>query len=173
MFWWLLLMFNAWPRGQLESTALPALWLEQEFVVLTAVSGLLPAGLRGQLPESIALPASVTVPFGSFEEVLKDGANKDVAQRLKAAVDKIPSTHAEPALADCRAIVMEVIPLDALWSELYCNTLCQPPTRRSTSRQGSTRSPPRHAKPALADCCVIVMEVSAGDGWHLWMLVEG
>jgi alpha-glucan,water dikinase len=66
------------------------------------------SGLRGELPESIALPASVTVPFGSFEEVLKDGANADVAKRLKAAVDKIPSTHAEPALAECRAIVMEV-----------------------------------------------------------------
>lgn len=27
------------------------------------------AGLRGKLPESIQLPASVTVPFGSFEQV--------------------------------------------------------------------------------------------------------
>lgn len=46
--------------------------------------------------------------FMTVEQVLKDSANKDVAKRLKAAVDNIPATHAEPALAECRAIVMEV-----------------------------------------------------------------
>lgn len=66
------------------------------------------AGLRGKLPDSIALPASVTVPFGSFEEALKDKANKDVAKRLEEAVKAIPSTAAEPKLAECREIVMEV-----------------------------------------------------------------
>ena len=41
-------------------------------------------------------------------QALKDPANKDVAKELKAAVDKIPATHAEPALAECRDIVMKV-----------------------------------------------------------------
>ncbi len=66
------------------------------------------AGLRGKLPDSIALPASVTVPFGSFEEALKASANADVRKRLQTAVDAIPPTAAEPALAQCRSIVMEV-----------------------------------------------------------------
>ena len=66
------------------------------------------AGLRGKLPESIALPASVTVPFGSFEEALKAPANADMRKRLQAAVARIPPTAAEPALAECRSIVMEV-----------------------------------------------------------------
>lgn len=42
-------------------------------------------------------------------QVLKDGANKDIAKELKAAVDNIPTAHAEPALAECRAIVMKVM----------------------------------------------------------------
>lgn len=42
-------------------------------------------------------------------QALKDPANKDVAKELKAAVDKIPATHAEPALAECRDVVMKVI----------------------------------------------------------------
>lgn len=66
------------------------------------------AGLRGKLPDSIALPASVTVPFGSFEEALGAPANADVRKRLQAAVDRIPPTAAEPALAECRSICMEV-----------------------------------------------------------------
>ncbi len=73
-------------------------------------SGTRGAGLRGKLPDSIALPASVTVPFGSFEEALKDGANRDVARRLQAAVKAIPATAAEAQLAECRDIVMEVPP---------------------------------------------------------------
>mmetsp|Transcript_20854 Transcript_20854/g.62756 ORF Transcript_20854/g.62756 Transcript_20854/m.62756 type:complete len:1085 (+) Transcript_20854:1468-4722(+) len=76
------------------------------------------AGLRGKLPDSIALPASVTVPFGSFEEALKDKANKDVAKRLEEAVKAIPSTAAEPKLAECREIVMEVTVPEKLQTQL-------------------------------------------------------
>ena len=42
-------------------------------------------------------------------QVLKDCANQEVAKELKAAVGKIPDSHAEPALAECRAVVMKVI----------------------------------------------------------------
>ena len=36
------------------------------------------AALRGALPSEISLPASVTLPFGCFEEALNDKANKQV-----------------------------------------------------------------------------------------------
>lgn len=65
-------------------------------------------GLRGKLPSHIALPPSVTVPFGAFEEALKQGANKDVARRLESALRDIPSTKMEEKLAEIRGIVMEV-----------------------------------------------------------------
>ena len=72
--------------------------------------------------------------------MLKDAANKDVAQRLKAAVDKIPATHAEPALVDCRAIVMEA---RALWQHLI-----------QLSRAGGTLSVPLpFCRAASARCC--------------------
>lgn len=66
------------------------------------------AGMRGKLPDVVKLPPSVTVPFSSFEEALKQRENKDVAQRLEAAVKAIPSTNAEEKLRKCRDIVMEV-----------------------------------------------------------------
>ncbi len=68
------------------------------------------AGMRGKLPEVIKLPPSVTVPFGSFEEALKQKENGDVAKRLEAAVKDIPTSHAEEQLVKCRDIVMEVPP---------------------------------------------------------------
>lgn len=56
----------------------------------------------------IKLPPSVTVPFGSFEEALKQRENNDVRKRLEAAVKDIPDSAAESQLAKCRDIVMEV-----------------------------------------------------------------
>lgn len=37
------------------------------------------ATLRGKVPGSIAVPASVALPFGTFERVLKDDVNKQAA----------------------------------------------------------------------------------------------
>ena len=62
------------------------------------------AALRGQLPADIRLPASVTLPFGCFEEALNDKANKEVKQRLEAAAKKVPDAPAEH-LAECREAV--------------------------------------------------------------------
>lgn len=39
------------------------------------------AQLRGKLPESIHLPASVAIPFGVFEKVLSDSKNREIANR--------------------------------------------------------------------------------------------
>ncbi len=68
------------------------------------------AGLRGKLPGDINLPPSVTVPFGSFEETLKQKENADLVKRLDAAIAAIPPTNAEPQLQICRDICMEVCP---------------------------------------------------------------
>lgn len=64
--------------------------------------------MRGKLPDVVKLPPSVTVPFSSFEEALKQSENKDMAKRLEAAVKNIPQTNAEEKLRECRDIVMEV-----------------------------------------------------------------
>ena len=66
------------------------------------------AGLRGKLPKEINLPASVTLPFGSFEEVLNQAANKQIKKELEAAIKDIPAEKAEEALSKCRALVMQV-----------------------------------------------------------------
>ena len=65
-------------------------------------------GLRGKLPKAINLPASITVPFGSFEEVLSQAANKNIKKQLDAAIKDIPVEKAEEALSKCRELVMQV-----------------------------------------------------------------
>ena len=65
------------------------------------------AGLKGRLPDWVALPASVTVPFSSFEEALKDKANKPIAKQLVEAAkmaEKDPNTWLE----ECRSLAMQV-----------------------------------------------------------------
>ncbi len=66
------------------------------------------AGLRGKLPKDIRLPPSITIPFASFEQALKQRENKDVARRLEATIKKIPTTNAEEKLEEVREICMEV-----------------------------------------------------------------
>ena len=66
------------------------------------------SGLRGKLPKEINLPASITVPFGSFEEVLKQANNKKIKKELDAAIKDIPVEKAEEALSKCRELVMQV-----------------------------------------------------------------
>lgn len=66
------------------------------------------AGLRGQLPEQIHLPPSVTIPFSSFEEALKESDNKDLAKELEAAIKNIPTSSAEEKLSEVRKLVMKV-----------------------------------------------------------------
>jgi len=66
------------------------------------------AGLRGKLPKEINLPASITVRFGSFEEVLKQAHNNKVKKELDAAIKDIPVEKAEEALSKCRELVMQV-----------------------------------------------------------------
>ena len=67
------------------------------------------AGLRGKLPKEINLPASITVPFGSFEEVLEQANNNKAKKELDAASKDIPVEKAEEALSECRELVMQVL----------------------------------------------------------------
>eukprot|EP01025_Chloroclados_australasicus_P029393 TRINITY_DN2937_c0_g1_i13.p1 TRINITY_DN2937_c0_g1~~TRINITY_DN2937_c0_g1_i13.p1 ORF type:complete len:933 (-),score=168.34 TRINITY_DN2937_c0_g1_i13:30-2582(-) len=65
------------------------------------------AALRGQIPDWINLPPSVTLPFGTYEEVLAQDNNKNVAKELKQAlkeVSKGPSQY----LPKCRELVMQL-----------------------------------------------------------------
>lgn len=43
------------------------------------------ATLRGKLAADIAVPASVALPFGTFEKVLKDDVNKEAAAAVAKA----------------------------------------------------------------------------------------
>lgn len=50
------------------------------------------AKLRGKLPDSIAVPASVALPFGTFERVLKDDVNKEAAAAVAQLLNQLVST---------------------------------------------------------------------------------
>ncbi|GAB4820070.1 hypothetical protein N2152v2_007116 [Parachlorella kessleri] len=71
------------------------------------------AALRGKLPDWISLPASVTVPLGAFEEVLKQGANRDLQRQLEEVVRGVTPANAHEKLKVARDLVMEVaVPKD-------------------------------------------------------------
>ncbi|KAK9852315.1 hypothetical protein WJX84_008608 [Apatococcus fuscideae] len=74
------------------------------------------AGLRGKLPKEIALPPSVTIPFGSFEEALSSKANSDIREKLDSLMSDIPTHEAETVLKQCRELAMQV----AVPEELQC-----------------------------------------------------
>ena len=69
---------------------------------------LVDAGLRGKLPEEIRLPPSVTIPFSSFEEALKQPDNRDLAEQLDDAIKNIPASKAEEKLSEVRKLAMKV-----------------------------------------------------------------
>ena len=84
------------------------------------------AGMRGKLPDVVKLPPSVTVPFSSFEEALKQKENKAMAKRLEGAVKAIPETNAEEKLRECRDIVIEARhrPCPIFWILPYAEKCC-------------------------------------------------
>lgn len=57
------------------------------------------AKLRGKLPESIAVPASVALPFGTFERVLKDDVNKEAAAAVAELQRKLVQHCLSPMTA--------------------------------------------------------------------------
>jgi len=75
------------------------------------------AGLRGKLPEWINLPASVTIPFGSFETALDERECRDVKKKLDEAVKGIKDNPSE-ALHHCREIIMGMTVPEVLKGQL-------------------------------------------------------
>lgn len=65
------------------------------------------ANLRGKLPEWIALPSSIALPFGSFEAALESTINKDTATALQEAIGMVNKGDIK-ALALCRDIIMNM-----------------------------------------------------------------
>ncbi|CAO2038492.1 unnamed protein product [Urochloa humidicola] len=47
------------------------------------------AYLKGKIPSSVGVPTSVALPFGTFETVLSDTMNKDVARNVKHLMEKV------------------------------------------------------------------------------------
>ena len=73
-----------------------------------SATGVLCTGLRGKLPKEIALPPSVTIPFGSFEEALGSKANAEIRKQLDSLMSDIPTHEAETVLKQCRELAMQV-----------------------------------------------------------------
>mmetsp|Transcript_19942 Transcript_19942/g.51852 ORF Transcript_19942/g.51852 Transcript_19942/m.51852 type:complete len:1521 (-) Transcript_19942:995-5557(-) len=86
------------------------------------------AGLRGKMPDWISLPASVTLPFGSYEQALEAKENADIKAQIQSRVARInarqPNSNnggapageqqeqggdeASTLLAECRELAMQV-----------------------------------------------------------------
>jgi len=66
------------------------------------------AGLRGRLPDWIRLPASLTVPFSSFEELLNRPENKELKAKLLAEVKAVKGSTAAEHLPACRSLAEQV-----------------------------------------------------------------
>lgn len=89
------------------------------------------AALRSLLPEQLALPASVALPFGSFERVLKEKPNSAAAKevaRLIQALERSAEGEVPPELAQLRAVsTTQLTAPDQLISEVRrtnFSTLC-------------------------------------------------
>jgi len=76
------------------------------------------ARLRRHLPEWIHLPASVALPFGVFEQVLKFGANRETAGIYSQFVTQAENDGAE-TLASLRRTVLDLVAPEELQSALH------------------------------------------------------
>ncbi|XP_025817671.1 alpha-glucan water dikinase, chloroplastic-like [Panicum hallii] len=75
------------------------------------------AYLKGKVPPSVGVPTSVALPFGTFETVLSDKMNKDVAQNVRHLKEKL--SHGEfSALQEIRHALLELVAPTDLVKEL-------------------------------------------------------
>ncbi|PUZ56744.1 hypothetical protein GQ55_5G359200 [Panicum hallii var. hallii] len=75
------------------------------------------AYLKGKVPPSVGVPTSVALPFGTFETVLSDKMNKDVAQNVRHLKEKL--SHGEfSALQEIRYALLELVAPTDLVKEL-------------------------------------------------------
>lgn len=66
-------------------------------------------GLRGKLPDWIAFPKSMALPFGVFEKLLSSGENSDVREKYAALVGRIEE-NVPATLQKIRALILELKP---------------------------------------------------------------
>jgi len=71
--------------------------------------------MQGKLPVWIKLPASVALPFGTFEEVLKDPVNQESCQAIEALLQK-PAGQQEGS--SVRAAIMKLKPPPQLLEQI-------------------------------------------------------
>ncbi|HYT87634.1 MAG TPA: PEP/pyruvate-binding domain-containing protein [Gemmataceae bacterium] len=70
-------------------------------------------GLRGRLPDWIRLPASIALPFGTFERALADESNHDLRREYERLIATVANNPPE-VLARVRTLVQEMKPPAAL-----------------------------------------------------------
>lgn len=73
--------------------------------------------LRGRVPSWVGIPTSVALPFGSFEQVLSYGPNKEVNDKLKILKKELDGGDIG-ALAKIRRTVLELVEPPELVEEL-------------------------------------------------------
>ena len=73
--------------------------------------------LRGKLPDWIGLPKSIAMPFGAFEEALKDEMNRGVREKCATLLMQT-ETDFSRALSEVRAKLMEMKPPSGLQADL-------------------------------------------------------
>jgi alpha-glucan,water dikinase len=76
------------------------------------------ARLKGKLPSWVRQPASVSLPFKSFEKVLSLNQNKQQAQRFEDSLRQLQERAGGEALATVRSRVEELTAPDELKNEL-------------------------------------------------------
>ncbi|KAJ4843805.1 hypothetical protein Tsubulata_009992 [Turnera subulata] len=73
--------------------------------------------LKGKVPSWIGIPTSVALPFGTFEKVLSDDSNKEVADKL-LMLKKVLSGGEYSVLEEIRETLLELVAPSQLVQEL-------------------------------------------------------
>ncbi|RLN13330.1 alpha-glucan water dikinase, chloroplastic isoform X2 [Panicum miliaceum] len=75
------------------------------------------AYLKGKVPSWVGVPTSVAIPFGTFEKVLSDGLNKEVAQNIEKLKNRLAQEDFS-ALGEIRKAVLNLAAPTQLVNEL-------------------------------------------------------
>ncbi|GFR47292.1 hypothetical protein Agub_g8979 [Astrephomene gubernaculifera] len=110
------------------------------------------ARLRGRLPPSINLPASVTLPFGCFEQILELPENQDIKRRLADRVARIAGRTPASSSSSSSGVV------GGLLSGLGSLVGRSSSSSSATQQQQQSPAAPSHAE-LLAECRQLAMQV--------------
>ncbi|EFJ44707.1 hypothetical protein VOLCADRAFT_118653, partial [Volvox carteri f. nagariensis] len=109
------------------------------------------AKLRGRLPANINLPASVTLPFGCFEQVLELPENKQLKQALAGIVARISGRQSSAASGNVGGLLSGLGSLVGLGAGAKADA-----APHSSPSRGAGQSPAE----LLAQCRVLAMQVT-------------